>query len=220
MPAKQNRKQRGQKNKRQKVSAPPLNPSPLSQGRMVTVAYAETRTLTEPVLGTAITYTYSMNGPFDPNTTGAGSQPVGFDPWMLMYQNFRVVRFHAEFTFLNNLATNCVVGLQPSAANALPSTIAAWLVDPKVQTVALGSVGGNSAVRVLALKGGVAPMLSVSNNTYRSDLDYAGSSIANPVRQLYGIAWARGIGTAASVDLVVRISYQMELFNPALQSLS
>lgn len=40
--------------------------------------------------GTTLPYAFSTNSCFDPNTTGAGHQPYGFDQWAIIYNHYKV----------------------------------------------------------------------------------------------------------------------------------
>jgi hypothetical protein len=53
----------------------------------VTLRYAQVKTPT----GATNVFTLRGNGLFDPDATGAGSQPTGFDEYMAIYKNFRVI---------------------------------------------------------------------------------------------------------------------------------
>jgi len=186
----------------------------------VVVAYSERRTLTEAVLGSAVTYTYSLTGPYDPNITGAGVQPVGFDPWMTMYSAYRVARTRVEITFSNVNATLATIGSIPSNLNSLPSSIAAWNVDPFGWCKSLGSVGGNRGQIVMYRTYVPWQIMQIPRAQYMTDADYMGSAIANPARQLYLMVFTSGLSAVAVVDIVVRISYDMQLMLPVLQSVS
>ncbi len=74
--------------------------------------------LTAPTSGNAVTYFYSANGMFDPNITGTGHQPIGFDQMMLMYEQCTVIKSSIQVTFNigAGLTVNCGVALFPDAS--------------------------------------------------------------------------------------------------------
>jgi hypothetical protein len=53
----------------------------------------------DPGTGTPTQYSFSANGLFDPNYTGTGHQPRGFDQLMLMYNHYIVVGAKITCTF-------------------------------------------------------------------------------------------------------------------------
>lgn len=202
------------------VRALPLNPRPLGNNHTVVVAYQAGKNLTEAVVGTGATQTWSLTGLFDPDITGVGAQPVGFDPWMIMYQNYLVTKVTVELTFCNTVNATARVGYLCNNANALPSSLAAWPVDPNGQFSLLGTSAGNRAVKTFRRTIRPWELLQVPQTSYMSEAEFQGSSIANPVRQLYMITWVNGFSVVGNVDTVIRISYQIQLRNPTLQSVS
>jgi len=80
--------------------------------------------LTAPTSGNAVTYFFSANGMFDPNITGTGHQPIGFDQMMLSFEQATVIRSNIEVTFNigPGLTVQCGVAIFPDASG---------LTDPK-----------------------------------------------------------------------------------------
>jgi len=67
----------------------------LPSAKMVQMRYVETISQTSTV-GSLASYEWSANDLFDPNITGAGHQPYGFDNWMALYQKATVIRSQAK----------------------------------------------------------------------------------------------------------------------------
>jgi hypothetical protein len=88
---------------------------PVSVRKRSQLYYENGLGLTAPTSGNAVTYFYSANGMFDPNITGTGHQPIGFDQMMLMYEQCTVVRssLQATFNIGAGLSVNCGVALYP-----------------------------------------------------------------------------------------------------------
>jgi hypothetical protein len=106
---------------------------PFPPRRTLQLTYANNIQLTSAsntanVLGTA--QTYRLNSLFDPDLTGAGTQPYGFDTLATIYQQYKVSRVRVSIDFLSPDATyvgTVVAVLVPSAAT-LP-TLAAANID-------------------------------------------------------------------------------------------
>lgn len=201
-------------------SSIPLSPTPMPKTMKVCIAYSAGHNMLEAALGAGDTEVYSLTGPYDPYITGAGTQPVGFDPWMTMYQNYRVVKARLEVTFINLSANTCSVMIVPNNINALPATLNAWRVDPNVSCRVLGSSSGSRAATVIDRTYVPWKILQIPKSMYMTDTEYIGSPTQNPVRQIYAIIAVQGLTAVANVDIMVRISYQIELLNPWLQAAS
>lgn len=198
----------------------PLNPTiwPVTQTHVL--AFADRRQLTEPALLGGANYTYSLNGLFDPNITGVGGQPVGFDPIMVMFLAYRVIETRFEITAANRTANSFAFGYSINQTNALPNNPSAWLVDPKSTCVQVGSVAGNRGM--VKIDRTVRPweQLGIPMIQYRSNREYTGSALANPSIQPYLIVWGTGNTAVADFDIIIRLSYRVEFLNPILQALS
>ena len=57
--------------------------------RTVKLTYVDYVTMTSS-LGAIGNYTFSLNSAYDPNTSGVGHQPLGFDQWSLFYNHYVV----------------------------------------------------------------------------------------------------------------------------------
>jgi hypothetical protein len=208
---------RGRKQRRSKIS---LNPAFMPLTQRHTLAFADRRQLTEPTIGAGVNYTYTLNGMFDPNITGAGAQPVGFDPICAIFQRYRVVGVRFQLTIVNRSQNSLTCGYAMSDTNALPSTILAWLVDPKSASFTMGGQSGGHNMNVIDRTIKPWSGLSVPKDQYMTSRDYTGSAIANPPINLYLIFWATGTTAIADVDLIVKISYLTEFQSVLLQASS
>jgi len=168
--------------------------------------YADTITLSSTT-GAVASYVYSANGLYDPDITGTGHQPAGFDSMMLSFEHYTVVSARMTATFHNNTAS-----VQPTAALGLnasstPTTTVTQLIeDGLITTVRMNGNGVYGCVQTLQRTinigkfGGVPSLLSDSN--------YRGSVAGNPAEQSYFHLqlWNTELSTSSSaVD--VQIEY-------------
>lgn len=58
-----------------------------------------------PATGAAVSYVYSGNGLYDPDISGTGNQPAGFDQMMLFYEHYTVFTARICVTFRNFTAS-------------------------------------------------------------------------------------------------------------------
>jgi len=64
---------------------------------------------------TAAGYTFALNGLYDPDISGSGHQPMGFDQFTALYQNYKVLgaKVTAKFTIdAQSTSTGQFVGIQ------------------------------------------------------------------------------------------------------------
>jgi hypothetical protein len=190
------------------VSSNPDNGIPMR--RVVTLAYGGTHELD----GGANAYAgnvYRMNSMYDPDATGAGHQPRGFDQLVAAagpYTKFTVTKCEVTAVF-RNLTADCVyVGLyatnvvsnpvdMDSVGNVLEMSNIVWkLLMPTTQA-------GQSAIVTNVYD--VAKFMGRPNILY--DEDCAGSYTANPTFQTYVMAFALGRLVAVDCSCDVQLKY-------------
>lgn len=59
--------------------------------------------------GALAIYVYTTNGLYDPNTTGIGHQPTGFDQLMALYNEYVVIGSTIKVSFTNSDETNAAI---------------------------------------------------------------------------------------------------------------
>lgn len=87
------------------------NPAPLGERIYTSLEYAYSDVLTP----SAAYYdkVFRMNSCYDPDYTGAGAQPIGFDEMMAFFQKCRVNDFEIDVTIVNNSTSALQVTLAP-----------------------------------------------------------------------------------------------------------
>jgi len=145
--------------------------------------------LTAPVTGNAVSYFFTANGMFDPDITGTGHQPMGFDQMMLLYNQCTVVRSSITVTFYGNgLACRCAVALYPSAS-ALTSADQI-MENGLVKSVAINMQGTNTAInnklQSVTLDCDIKKYFARPNDqSVVDDPSLATTVAANPTEQVY-----------------------------------
>jgi hypothetical protein len=72
--------------------------------------YYDTITITSNA-GVVAVHVFGSNCLFDPDITGGGHQPAGFDQYMALYQRYTVLRTRAKVTFFNESGVSFLVGM-------------------------------------------------------------------------------------------------------------
>lgn len=81
-------------------------------GEAVRLRYVEELNIQPAASGTTYNvYNYAANGCYDPNITGTGHQPAGFDQWMAWYSHYTVKSSKIKITEAQPTATTSATGV-------------------------------------------------------------------------------------------------------------
>lgn len=164
--------------------------------------------------GAVNSYVYSCNGLFDPNITGTGHQPAGFDQMMLSYEHYCVLRSRIFVSFLNtsgNAYPTCAVSIR---AGTTPVTVIQQIVeDGMVITQRLA--GANAFPASCLLKTACDVAKFGGKVKLVDDPEYQGTIAANPAEQSYFHIQTWSIdATTANVSVEVTIEYEAIFSEP------
>lgn len=188
---------------------------PLGRTRKVTFLYHEVFNL-DAAAGTIATYVFSANGCYDPNITGIGHQPRGFDQLMALYDH------------------GTVIGCKMDMAISNPNTVSQWVAVTCRDTATVGTPSFNDVMEVPKLAwtyvtpntgGGVANLsmavnpskfLGRSNPLSEDNLRFSKS--ANPSEGVYfHISTGQPAGgDPAPIYCQVRLEYTAVLSEPSM----
>jgi len=161
------------------LRSPPLFPAKWKG----TLRYADNNALSTTA-GAVNTFVFSANGMFDPNITGTGHQPAGFDQMMISYEHYTVVRSRIVVNFINqsgNTFPTCAVSYH---AGSTPITVITQIVeDGMISMERLDGANGSHSTSVQRLSGDVAKFGGIRD--LLDNPDYKGTIAANPVEQQY-----------------------------------
>lgn len=219
MPAKKmQNKKKGKQSQRSHSNFKMLVQVPALQVRL---PYAFSTTLTEAAAGLGVAYSFRINDVFDPDFSGGGLQPTGFDQYAALYGRYHVLGFRYEVEFLARTSIGTLVGAYLSPQSTLPSTATSWLVvNETARYRSMGQATGSDTVKRIASRANIARVLGVRPGEYRSDQDFSATTSATPARVAYLHVWTKGISAVAVNDLTVRLYYDVEFSQPVALSLS
>jgi hypothetical protein len=164
------------------ISEDPFPPHMVKQFR-----YAETFQFTTGAAGVVGTeQVMRLNSMFDPNQTGVGHQPYGYDQYMgTIYQKYRVLRASFEITFTTPGAANDVFccALLSGAGNILSLT--GMSIDrageiPRVLHKQLSSAGSRKAVISSRSMIPLELLFGITRGVLANSDDYAAVNTASP----------------------------------------
>jgi hypothetical protein len=169
------------------------------------------------------THYFSANGIFDPDITGTGHQPIGFDQAMLFFEQYVVFRSTITVTFKNNAAgtgVRCGVFLNPDTSNP---TISGVMENGYMKSAVVnGTESANSGpgfhnMKTVSLScDSVAYFDSKSRKLHAMRDTFSGTSAANPSEQVYFGIFAFNMVSATTYELFfdVMISYDVRFWEP------
>lgn len=183
--------------------------------------YADrSQVLTPGALGLIDVLVYSANGMYDPDNTGVGHQPRGFDQLMAMYNHFVVIKSKLTATFTSRsggvqLRDNVVVGVT-LRDNAVVATDCNDYIEGRHTTFCQLAITATTQS---------TPRKCVSsfNNKFLgrshplSDPELKGSTLGNPAEQANFHIWAQTNDTTLNgeaLNVLVYIEYIAVLIEP------
>lgn len=131
-------------------------------------------------------YIFTANGLYDPNITGTGHQPMGFDQMMLFYEHYTVTLSKITVNFYNNDADDSVVVGILVAPDATPETVFSKLNENGLlvkKWLSPQTSGSPAAKCSLAIKANISKINGKKD--VRSEDDFRGDVAANPLEQTY-----------------------------------
>lgn len=124
-------------------------PSGMPTQRVAKLRYVEQITL-QSTLGLLASYVFSANDLFDPNHTGIGHQPMGFDQWAVLFNHYTVLgsRCQARVAFQANNVSTSMCGMYLTDGKLAPYNDSDQFQEARKGTTKLMSSGQSQAVRI------------------------------------------------------------------------
>ena len=158
--------------------------------------------------GSAGSYLFSANGLYDPDITGTGIQPAGYDQMMLFFEHYTVFRAHVSVVFRNQSTTlpvTVVAALRPS--NSATSDYTQVMETGNAVSVKLMYAPTESSIKELSMSVDLARSMGVPD--LMDDPEARGDLASNPIEQQYIHLQAFNTETVGTVNVwcEVRITY-------------
>lgn len=181
------------------------------------------QTLTESASGIGADYVFRLNSLYDPNSTGVGSQPIGYDEWSTLFLRSVVYKGQFILEFANAGTTALEVGyyIKSGVASALPATPNAWASQYGAKTRLLSTSGRN--VATFNLRYDVGRWLGVQRRKILDEEEYSESSSGPAVagnNQLLLYIFIRGIGAVGSAATRIKQTFTARMTEPTALALS
>lgn len=160
--------------------------------------YYETVSL-NPGIATCATHVFSANGLYDPNITGTGHQPTGFDQLMAIFGEYVVVGSTIKVTFQNNQAgatTALQCGIYLSRVTSTSTTPLPYIENGNGVYTAAENSGSGSGIKVLNYSCDMSKQTSMD---ITKDQTYSGTASSNPSEQRYYFVWVGPLDQASDL---------------------
>lgn len=181
----------------------------IPQSQLVKLRYNEAISITIPAAGACEAYVFSLNGMFDPNITGTGHQPRGFDNFMAMYDKYLVAGCKCSLRAINTSATTQNrVGMSIRTHYTPETAGRAYVENGHTKYKWLAPYVGGSNMATLASTWSAKKWFRKKNIT--DEYDLTGSSSSNPTSQVYLHIWADDGGFSTqtgTIKFILDIDY-------------
>lgn len=178
--------------------------------------------MSEAAAGAGASYTFRLNDLFDPNFTGVGAQPLGYDQYNALFARYRVLSTRYSVCFGQRGTTPSRVGLYPSPQSTLTSDPNAWIVQNRFAKMRF--MGPNTGGNNVAQFSGTLPLeqiFGVTRAEFTIEHDFTATSGLGPNRQAYLHIFTTSVsGTVAACDFTVRLWFDVEYSAPVTLGLS
>lgn len=171
--------------------------------------YVETFTIDPPTAGLPGTYVFSANGLYDPNITGVGHQPRGFDQIMALYDHYYT--HSAKITVDYGSTSN---------GNVAPWCGGIVLDDNSTPAANMIQECEQRAANYRLSTDDNQPRITLGFNSKewfsRFKESLLGTSGTNPSDQAYFIVFCQAVGTAdlGKIDCIATIEYDVTFSEP------
>lgn len=175
----------------------------------VTHKYVEYLQLNPGAVGSPATYVFSANGMFDPNITGVGHQPRGFDQLRVLFDHYHVTKSTCKVTFMSGASQSIslICGIQLKDDDTPVSDL---LQDMENRNVCYGPLPYTSS--------SLTKQLTFNSKSFFDikDRQLYGNGASNPADQAYFIVFAQPTYSVDSgaLDVMVEIVYEATWSEP------
>jgi len=183
----------------------------------VNLKYAESFQLTS-TYGATAAHDFRTNSAFDPNQSGVGHQPLGFDQWSGFYNHYIVLRSAMQVTFTSAAAntTGIIVGVYISDDTTVTGDPYTLIEQGLTHYKVVNASNMNSKPTTLSLKYDTRSYYNITN--VNDNIGRLGAGVnANPSETANFHVFQAGLDptvATATVGVLVEIVYTVQFSEP------
>lgn len=188
--------------------------SGMPKTRRAILRYTDHVTSMQSTLGALASYVFRANGCYDPNYTGAGHQPMGWDQWTNLYNHYVVLGAKMTIKVLpdSDNVSPCVIGTYVTDGTTVPYSTPGSFIEAKRGPYRLFK----ATDRVVSLVQKYSSKKQFNITDVKDNMDRIGAPVtADPTEEaLFNIWFFTMDNTTASPNLFVSIDYIVEFSEP------
>lgn len=210
------KRRRYNKGRSKRATLSTMNPLIVPDRALTKLVFPDARGLTSTA-GAIETYVYSGNDVFDPNYTGVGGQPTGYDKWISFYRFYKVYASKIQLIFHNVIALGTqgasfycgvIANQDPSLAVAtVPEMASLPYTKMRIFHVGAGACKISNYMTTEKIYG-------LNKKAVEVDTSYAALVTGSPTSEWYWniVVQTGDMATTAAVQVSVRITYYVEFY--------
>lgn len=161
-----------------------------------------------------IIHVFRGNGMFDPDFTGAGHQPMGFDQYAMLYNKWIVYGSSIKLVgSSDSVSANIYFGVCPQKT----ATFGGSLFEAQERNNSKYRVTTHERPQTLRAYQTSGGMLGINKNALLNDWgDYGGKTTVDPSQQWYWVIYAQdnNLVTNSTLRVNVELTYYVKLMEP------
>lgn len=187
--------------------------------------YAQEFSVNPSVAGAAVTQQFRVNSLFDPDFTGVGHQPMGFDQLMALYNRYLVygVAYEIIMNFEDNTAARqAIVGHHLNLSSSTTTDWTQYAENPFTEIQMLENIGGSKSQAVFKGYIDIAKIYGMKKSEIETEANFWGQATTNPTQLVFHDIFAAGANATdtAPVRGLVRYTFYCKMHQFNLQPAS
>lgn len=176
------------------------------------LTYFDSGSLTVNV-GLMASHVFAVNGLYDPNVTGVGHQPAGFDQMMVFFDHYVVTHAKATVTWFNVSANSAQVALSLNSTVTPVTDYTVLCETGYVTRDYVNQVGTVDNIKTMSLSCNVSKFQGVP--VVRDDPELWGNAAANPVElSFFNLSGWDIQGGSSTIRFTVLIEFEAWFIEP------
>lgn len=166
----------------------------------------------DPVAGLASNYFFSANSIYDPNVTAAGNQPLGYDEYQNIYNQYRVLKAKMKLYAAptgSTTTSQVIVGVRTVPDTTIQTNVTEMMEAPNSKFMILSD---DEKVKSVTCYWNIQSL-----GSYVDESDLNSLTTGNPAQREYFGIYVHGMDgniDPATVKMVCMIEYTVRWFDP------